>query len=54
MRRGVIQRLYGLGSIYLAVPSGIARQGGYAGIMIHDVKEPEKVYARVQDILNQS
>ena len=52
MRRGVIQRLYGLGSIYLAVPSGIVRHGSYSGIMIHDIKEPEKVYASVQQILS--
>lgn len=51
MRRGIIQRLYGLGSIYLAVPSGIVQRGGFSGIMIHDVKEPEKVYAKVQEIL---
>ncbi|MFP4191239.1 MAG: PH domain-containing protein [Candidatus Hydrogenedentota bacterium] len=52
MRRGVIQRKYGLGTIFLATPATGFQQGQTAsGIQIRDVEEPEEVYAAIQKLI---
>ncbi|MBW2108981.1 MAG: hypothetical protein JRI36_09995 [Deltaproteobacteria bacterium] len=52
MRRGIIQRKYGLGTIFLATPATGFQQGrAMSGIRIRDVEEPEKVYEAVQKLI---
>ncbi len=52
MRRGIIQRKYGLGTIFLATPATGFRQGrAMSGIRIRDVEEPEKVYDAVEKLI---
>lgn len=51
MRRGIIQRKYGLGTIFLATPATGFQQGrAMSGIRIRDVEEPEKVYEAVEKL----
>lgn len=52
MRRGIIQRKYGLGTIFLATPAtGFQRGRATSGIRIRDVEEPEKVYEAVEKLI---
>jgi membrane protein YdbS with pleckstrin-like domain len=52
MRRGIIQRHYGLGTIFLATPATGFQQGrAMSGIRIRDVEEPEKVYEAVEELI---
>ena len=55
MRRGIIQKRYGLGTIFLATPATGATEfswrGAMSGIRIRDVEEPEKVYDEVQNLM---
>lgn len=52
MRRGVIQKKYGLGTIYLAIPATGLQQGRAAsGIRVRDIEQPEKVYEVVQQLV---
>ena len=50
LRRTVIQRFYGLGTVYLSVPA-LAPRGGFSGVKVADVRHPEKVYQDIQEIL---
>ena len=45
MCQSILQRMCGLGSIYLSVPSG-------GGIVIHDIREPEKICQEIQGIIS--
>jgi len=45
LRKSMVQRLYGLGSVYVLVPS---LSGKFSGIIIADIKHPEKVYQFLQ------
>lgn len=49
LRRNIMQRICGLGSVYLMVPAWGAR----SGISITDVRHAEKVYQKVQQIIQQ-
>lgn len=52
MRRGIIQKRYGLGTIFLATPATGYRQGRAAsGIRLLDIEEPERVYDTVQRLI---
>lgn len=52
MRRGILQRKYGLGTIFLATPAtGFQHGKSMSGIRIHDIEEPEKVYDAVQHLI---
>jgi len=51
LRRNVIQRIYGLGSVYLSVPSGVIRSGKFSGIVINNIENPELIYKKIQTIL---
>lgn len=51
VRKNVIQRIYGLGTIYLSVPTMPATRGGFAGIAIADIKNPDQVYMEIKQIL---
>ena len=58
LRRGIIQRACGLGTIFLATPATASQQGvtvngvGRSGIRIRDIKDPEKVYETIQRLVN--
>ncbi len=51
LRKGIIQRLYGLGTIYLSTPSMGPAIRGFRGIRIADVRNPEKIYQKIQEII---
>jgi len=52
LRKGIIQRRYNLGTIYLATPATGMQQGTRtSGIRIRDIEEPEKVYEMVRDLI---
>lgn len=52
LRRGVVQKKYGLGTIFLATPATGFQQGkSTSGIKIVDIEEPEKVYGLVQKLV---
>lgn len=52
MRRGIIQRKYGLGTIFLATPTTGFHEGrAMSGIRIRDVEEPEKVYEAIERLV---
>lgn len=53
LRRGVIQRKYGLGTIYLATPAtGIAQGRAVSGIKITDIPNCEKIYGTIRELIN--
>ena len=52
MRKSVMQRFYGLGTLYIAVPSFSPGIRGFSGITIADVKKPEKIYDEIQTIIS--
>jgi membrane protein YdbS with pleckstrin-like domain len=53
LRRGIIQRKYGLGTIYLATPAtGMSQGRAMSGIRISDIPECEEVYSTVQQLIN--
>lgn len=55
MRSGIIQRMYGLGTIYLATPAtGSMNQGSksFSGIKLRDIPDAQDVYGRVRQVLN--
>ena len=52
MRRGIIQKKYGLGTIFLATPATGVQQGrATSGIRIRDIKQPETVYEAVEKLI---
>jgi uncharacterized membrane protein YdbT with pleckstrin-like domain len=63
LRKGLLQRLYGLGSIYLATPATGALSSANAfatigfgsvsssGIIVRDVAEPDAAYAKISDLI---
>jgi membrane protein YdbS with pleckstrin-like domain len=52
LRRGVIQKKYGLGTIFLATPAtGFLEGKSRSGISINDIANPEKVYAEIQGLI---
>lgn len=53
LRRGIIQRKYGLGTIYLATPAtGIPQGRAVSGIKIADVTNSEEIYDTIRDLIN--
>jgi len=53
LRRGVIQRKYGLGTIYLATPAtGISQGRAVSGIKIEDIPDCEKIYNTIRELIN--
>ncbi len=54
LRRGVFQRRYGLGTMVLSTPAtGIGGGAGASGILVQDVRDPERVYGRVKELILQ-
>lgn len=53
LRKNVIQRAYGLGTIYISVPSMGPAIRGFRGIRVADVKDPERLYEEIQRIIAQ-
>ncbi len=53
LKRGVIQRKYGLGTIYLATPATGLQQGRAAsGIRIADIPNSDEVYDTIRELIN--
>jgi len=53
LQRGVIQRKYGLGTVYLATPAtGIQHGHAVSGIKIADIANSEDVYDTIRNLLN--
>lgn len=52
MRCGIVQKKYGLGTIFLATPAtGFQHGKAMSGIRIKDVEKPEKVYNTVLKLI---
>jgi len=52
LRRGVIQRRFGLGTIYLGTPATGYEQGrARSGILLRDIADPEEAYKRVKELV---
>jgi len=52
MRRGVIQKAYNLGTIFLATPATGYRQGkAISGINVKDIGNPEDIYVALQKLI---
>ena len=51
MRRGVIQKAYNLGTIFLATPAGAPGGKTASGIQVKDIENPEDVYAALQKLI---
>ena len=66
LRKGLLQRLYGLGSIYLATPAtgALSSPNTFAaigfgsvsssGIIVRDVADPDGVYLKISDLIEES
>jgi uncharacterized membrane protein YdbT with pleckstrin-like domain len=66
LRKGLLQRLYGLGTIYLATPATgtLSSSNAFAaigfgsisssGIIVRDVADPDETYARIGQIVERS
>lgn len=55
LRRGIIQREYGLGTVFLATPATGFQQGrATSGIRVRDIADPDKVYATVQALVGKT
>ena len=52
LRRGVLQKMYGLGTIVLSTPAtGMVSGRMRSGIMIADIPNADRVYNQVKDLL---
>ena len=52
IRRGIIQRKYGLGTIFLSTPAtGFSQGRAMSGISIRDIEAPEKVYEAIEKLI---
>lgn len=53
LRRGLIQRMYGLGTISLTTPATVSASAGrsYSGIRLQDIREPETFYESVKTLV---
>ena len=64
LHRGVLQRLYGLGTVYLATPAtgsggsfspfvalGFGNVSG-SGVSIRDVREPQEIFDRIRNLVD--
>ena len=66
LRRGLLQRIYGLGSIYLATPAtgALSSSNAFAtigfgsvsssGIIVRDIADPGEVYIKISDLIKKS
>lgn len=55
LRKGIIQRRYGLGTIVLTTPGAAVSRSmanPFGGIRIRDVREPDEVYAKVKEAVD--
>ncbi|UCG59958.1 MAG: PH domain-containing protein [Phycisphaerales bacterium] len=54
LRRGVVQRKYGLGTIQLSTASASAMSGSnrsFSGIRVHNVPDAEQIYGQVKELI---
>lgn len=49
LRQSIVQRLYGVGTLYLSVPAMGGR--GFGGVIIADVRYPDQIYQEIQSII---
>jgi hypothetical protein len=47
MRKGILQRYFGLGTIFLATPAS----GGGSGIILRDLENPDDTYVLVKKLI---
>jgi len=53
LRKGVIQKRYGLGSIYLSTPATGMQQGrSCSGIMIRDIEHTQDIYEKLKELID--
>ena len=52
MKRGILQKRYGLGTIQLTTPGGGQSNNDFSssGIKIADIPNPQEVYETIQDV----
>ena len=51
LRKGVFQKMYGLGTIVLSTPATSFRGRARAGISISDIKNPDRVYQQIKELI---
>ncbi len=52
LRRGILQKKYGIGSIIFSTPSTGTQQGSArSGIIISDIENTEKIYSKVLELI---
>lgn len=53
LRKGILQRMYGLGTIILATPATAvsASTSGRSGIKIADIENPDETYYKVKELI---
>lgn len=51
LRRGLVQKRFGLGTIILSTPVSITSSRDLSGIRLHDLKDPEEAYERVKELV---
>jgi membrane protein YdbS with pleckstrin-like domain len=52
LRKGVFQKMYGLGTIVLSTPAtGFGNGRARSGIHIADVRNPDRVYQQIKDLI---
>jgi uncharacterized membrane protein YdbT with pleckstrin-like domain len=66
LRKGLLQRLYGLGSVYLATPAtgALSSSNAFAtigfgsvsssGIIVRDIADPDGIYLKISDLIEKS
>lgn len=55
LRRGFLQRRYGLGTIIISTPAtGFSRGRAVSGIRIKDIQEPEIAYIRIKEMVDKA
>jgi len=58
LRKGIFQKSYGLGTIFLATPatgySGSGRGMSRSGISVVDIENPEEVYRKIKELIDRS
>ena len=51
LRKGIVQKMYGLGTIILSTPATGYTRASRSGILVADIKNPDSVYRQVKDLI---
>ncbi|MCP4650618.1 MAG: PH domain-containing protein [PVC group bacterium] len=55
LRKGIVQKKYGIGTILLTTPSVTMSQNrAMSGIQVADIKNPDEVYKQIKDLIYQA